>query len=240
MSPPEGARPGAPPMIRRAQVTSTLDLIHELAAQGAPVGTAVVAGEQLEGRGSQGRTWHSPPGGLWYSMLLSGGPPEEPLSLRVGIAVARLLEQLAPGIRIRLKWPNDLMLDDRKLGGILCEARWHGGTVAWIAMGLGLNVANPIPAAVARSAIALNQRVPGIEPDTLVEPLTRTLRALDRRRPRLTPDELSAFQARDWLAGRTIREPVPGVAHGVDPDGCLLVRCGQGLERGRSGTVVLA
>src|SRR5215218_3522258 len=103
------------------RVGSTMDVVHHLAADGALAGTGVLAGEQLEGRGSRGRSWHSPPGGLWMSMLFrparTGGM--EVMSLRVGLAVAEALDHLVPR-PIQLKWPNDLMLGEQKVGGILC------------------------------------------------------------------------------------------------------------------------
>ena len=89
----------------------------------------------------------SPPGGLWLSVLCR--PPDEAaaevMSLRAALAVAPVLEQAVPGVRLSIKWPNDLLIDGRKTGGILCEARWQGTVLGWIAVGLGLNVSNPLP-----------------------------------------------------------------------------------------------
>ena len=119
----------APEMVRLARVGSTMDALHDLAQTGAPPGTAVVAEVQDSGRGSRGRTWASPRGGLWLSVLAR--PSEgglELLSLRVGLAVAGVLARMGLGDQLRLKWPNDLMLGERKTGGILCEARWQGAT----------------------------------------------------------------------------------------------------------------
>ena len=72
----------------------------------------------------------------------------ELLPLRVGLAVADVLEGLGGMPAVGLKWPNDLMVADRKLGGILCEARWRGDALAWVAVGVGLNVRNPVPQGV--------------------------------------------------------------------------------------------
>src|SRR4051794_10686215 len=118
-----------------------MDRVHQLAEQGAPAGTAGLAEAQTRGRGARGREGHSPPGGLWLSVLYRPGSPlgVELLSLRLGLHVAEALESVAPGLGVMLKWPNDLMVSDRKLGGILCEARWQGESLAWVAAGLGLN-----------------------------------------------------------------------------------------------------
>ena len=100
-----------------------MDVLHALAAEGVEAGTAVVATEQTGGRGSRGRTWSSPPGGLWLSVLFRppSGAGIELSGLRIGLAVADAIEALHAGLSVRIKWPNDLMVGDRKLGGILCE-----------------------------------------------------------------------------------------------------------------------
>ena len=207
------------------RVGSTMDLIHALAEEGADAGTAVLAGEQLEGRGSRGRPWHSPPGGLWASVLLRpavvGGI--EVISLRVGLAVAAAIEACTSQ-PIQLKWPNDLMLDHRKLGGILCEARWQGGALGWVAVGIGINVQNAVPVELEGSAVALGQVRPGITPHDIAEPIVAALRRIDLSAERLSSAELVQFERRDWLRGRELRQPVHGHAAGLNDDGSLLVR----------------
>ncbi len=118
------------------QLGSTLDAIHELAAQGAPAGTVVVAEEQTAGRGRDGRTWHSPAGGVWLGMLLRPARAElGVMSVRVGLAVADAVDAMLGRVEARLKWPNDVLLAEHKLAGILCEGRWHGETLQWLAVG---------------------------------------------------------------------------------------------------------
>jgi len=225
---------------RLGSVTSTQDLLHELAAGGAPAGTALVAGEQTAGRGSRGRSWTSPVGGLWLSVLCrpAAAPAVEVLSLRVGLGVAAALERILPGLAIQLKWPNDLLLGKRKLGGVLCEARWQGGTPGWVAVGLGLNVANPIPAELAEVALTLTSAFPGASPEALAEPLARAIAAAGEGSGPLDSSELEAFRLRDALLGRHIVAPLDGVAEGLTPEGALRVRrADQSLELLRSGTV---
>lgn len=230
-----------PEIHRFSQVASTLDVIHEFAGRGAPHGTVVVADEQLAGRGSRGRTWHSPLGGLWYSILLRGGEPDEALSLLVGLAVADAIEGMVPEAKLALKWPNDLMLGERKVGGVLCEARWQGPVLAWIGVGLGLNVRNQLPDEVVPGTIALNSVLPPLHPGSLVLPITRALRALPRDRTGLSAADLRRFDARDWLRGRRVLEPVEGVGDGIEPDGRLrLTSPGGELIHVRSGSVVLS
>ena len=202
-----------------------MDVVHALAEEGADAGTAVIAGEQLEGRGSRGRPWHSPPGGLWASVLFRpaavGGI--EVMSLRVGLAVAAALEACA-GLTIQLKWPNDLMLDRRKVGGILCEARWQGGALGWLAVGIGVNVQNLVPIELEDSAVAIGGVRPGIAPQDIAEPIVAALRAIDLSADRLSSAELVQFERRDWLRGRELREPVHGKVAGLNDDGSLLVQ----------------
>lgn len=232
-----------PRLLRFPVVGSTMDLLHELAAAGAEEGTVVVAGEQTSGRGSRGRTWRSPPGGLWLSTLYRPRTPAgvELLSLRVGLVVAEAIEAVGGGLHVAIKWPNDLMLSDRKLGGILCEARWQGEDPAWIAVGVGLNVTNALPAELGPGAIRLADRRPGIDPEDLEPEITARLRRLEASATRLDTGELAALRARDWLRGRRLHAPAAGHAEGIADDGALLVRSTAGVvERVRAGTVELA
>jgi BirA family biotin operon repressor/biotin-[acetyl-CoA-carboxylase] ligase len=219
-----------------------MDVLHQLAAEGAEAGTIVIAGEQLGGRGSRGRSWHSPPGGLWLSRLFrpvaTGGI--EIMSLRVGLTVAEALDHLMPR-PIQLKWPNDLMLGEKKVGGILCEARWQGHSLGWVAVGVGLNVQNAPPEELADVATALRSELPTISVDDVVKPVLSALSGLDIGADRLTPSELKRFAARDWLSGRDISAPAAGRAAGLRDDGALLVRppTGSAIPL-RSGSVELA
>jgi BirA family transcriptional regulator, biotin operon repressor / biotin---[acetyl-CoA-carboxylase] ligase len=217
-----------------------MDTLHELAQSGAPPGTAVLAEEQTAGRGSRGREWASPPGGLWLSVLARPAA-DELLSLRAGLAIAAVLELAGLPERVCLKWPNDLMLGDRKTGGLLCEARWQGATLAWVAIGVGLNVTNPLPPTLARVATRLTEVAPGLTPAALADPVIAALRTIDARPSRLTPAELAAFAGRDWLRGRVIQAPVPGIADGIDAEGALRVRRADGrVAVLRAGTVAVA
>jgi BirA family biotin operon repressor/biotin-[acetyl-CoA-carboxylase] ligase len=167
-------------------------------------------------------------------------PGLELLSLRIGLSVAQALELLgAPSIG--LKWPNDLMLDDRKLGGILCEARWQGSAPGWVAAGLGLNVANETPPALRAVATSLISVLPDVAPEDLVTPLLAALRQVDSDAGPLTADERTRFRSRDWLHGRPLRAPAAGVAAGLSPEGALLVRLAAGITTAvRAGTIELA
>ena len=129
---------------RAGTVTSTSDLVWRRAAEGAGEGLVVTAREQTAGRGRHGRRWRSPPGNLYASWLLRPPVPvaeTASLSLVAGLAVRDALARTrVPADRLRLKWPNDILVGDAKLGGVLLEGRGTGGGTA-IVVGVGINVA---------------------------------------------------------------------------------------------------
>lgn len=224
-------------------VSSTLDELHARADDGADDGTWLVAREQWAGRGSRGRTWHSPPGGLWMSVLRRGAGTRggmEVLSLRAGLAVARVLDGLPPIVPVMLKWPNDLMVHDRKVGGMLAEAHWQGDRLRWVVIGLGLNVVNPIPGELAGRATTLAEHCSETTVLALADPIAAALCAVDLQTPELTPAELAEFASRDWLLGRRIETPIPGTGAGVQPDGRLQVRDASGVVHSVSAGDVVA
>lgn len=215
---------GVPHCELAASLGSTLDRAHVLGAEGAAAGTIVLALEQTAGRGRDGRTWHSPPGGLWLGVLLR--PRAVTLgitSIRSGLVLADVVDELAGQPVARLKWPNDVLVDDRKLAGVLCEGRWQGETPQWLAVGMGVNVTNEIPAAVRDTAVALVEVVPRVRLLDVLDRLVPPLALLGAAAERLTEQECAAYAARDWLRDRPLRSPVRGRARGVRPDGALLV-----------------
>jgi len=223
-------------------LSSSLDAIHDVAAQGAPAGTVVVVEEQTAGRGRDGRTWRSPIGGVWLGMLLRPPVPVlGALSLRVGLVLADVVDDLiGRGARVRLKWPNDVLVDDRKIAGILCEGRWQGEALQWIGVGVGVNVANEIPSELAGRAIALREFLPEVRRLDLLDRLVPALLPLTTHHAPLTESECTEYARRDWLRGRQIRAPIPGRAAGVRPDGALLVDTGAGTTMVREGHVELS
>lgn len=128
------------------QVVSTNETLWQYLAQGHPVGTTVIAQHQTAGRGQWGRHWASATGGLYLSWscaphLRAGGAAQLTLCTAWGIATA--LRQWA--IPVAIKWPNDLVLQGRKLGGILTETRLRGDIIHQAVVGVGINWANPVP-----------------------------------------------------------------------------------------------
>ncbi|MEO8908658.1 MAG: biotin--[acetyl-CoA-carboxylase] ligase [Gemmatimonadaceae bacterium] len=217
------------------RTTSTLDVAHRLAADGAEAGTLVIANEQTAGRGRGGKSWQSSPGaGLWITLI------ERPvdtsglgvLSLRVGLAAAESLDRFAPE-PIRLKWPNDLYIDRAKLGGILVEARWREQSVEWIAIGLGVNVKSPGKISGAAWLEPGTARI-----DVLAEIIPGLREAAMATGP-LDSGELEEFNARDLARGRACTEPARGRVVGISREGELLVALADSVAPFRSGSLVL-
>ena len=222
-------------------LTSSLDVVHDLGTRGAPHGTTVIAEEQTAGRGRDGRTWRSPAGGVWLGMLLRPGHVAlGALSVRAGLVVADVVDELLGTATARLKWPNDGLLGDRKVAGVLCETRWQGESPEWLALGVGINVCNELPPELAQRAVALLDVVPDLRRVDVLDRLVPALAAVATARPTLTEAECRAFAERDWLRGREIRAPAAGLARGLAADGALLVDVGTNTIAVREGHVELA
>jgi BirA family transcriptional regulator, biotin operon repressor / biotin---[acetyl-CoA-carboxylase] ligase len=220
----------------RAELDSTMDVAHELAAAGAPAGTIVLADSQRAGRGRAGRAWSSPPGsGIWLTLLERPRDASalEVLSLRLGLRAAGVLDRFA-GQTVGLKWPNDLYLGWKKLGGILAEARWREGRPEWVAAGIGVNVVAPADVPAATGLTTPTRRL-----DVLSE-LVPALRAAAAARGPLTDEEVRRFAARDVAAGRRCLQPAIGEVRGISAAGELLVASGSGIASFRGGSLLLA
>ena len=225
------------------RLPSTMDTAHALAEAGAGHGTAIAAREQDAGRGRRGRAWASPRGGLWLSVICrpASRSTVECLSLRAGLAVADALEATESGLPpLQIKWPNDLYLEDRKVAGVLCEARWDGPSLAWVVVGVGVNVANELPEDLGTAAVTLLASVPSAEPDSLAEPVARAVAKAGLVTGPLDDAEFEQFRRRDWLWGRAVRAPVAGRAAGIARDGALLVKEPSGaMTRVAAGEVLV-
>ncbi|MBS1862674.1 MAG: biotin--[acetyl-CoA-carboxylase] ligase [Actinobacteria bacterium] len=209
---------------RRTDSTNTR--ARELAAAGAPHGTIVTADEQTAGRGRQGRTWTAPPGSaLLYSAVLRPLEPRHSvLPLSVALAVCETAERLRPGVECKVKWPNDIHLEGRKLAGILIEARPQDG---WAVLGVGLNLTisqDEFPEELRERATSLFPAA-----DRASEASASLSSALAQW---LAADEsyvLAAWRKRDALRGREVSwEKGSGVADGIDERGHLVVRLADG------------
>lgn len=191
------------PVIRLALTGSTNDEAKRRALAGAPGGLLVRADQQTDGRGRQGRVWVSPPGlGLYASYVLR--PPwsadDAPW---LGVLAGLAMLQFARSIHVpaaRLKWPNDLLAGDRKLGGALVEPRLEGARLDFVVVGIGINVAHgdrDWPPFLDGAAVSLRQLGIRMELDGACEALSEAIDQVYRRALREGPARLLA----DWTAG---------------------------------------
>ena len=219
-----GAAAGALGRPRRhfRTTTSTNREAARLAAAGAPHGTLVTASEQSAGRGRQGRRWVAPAGqALLFSLVLRAGPSLEEglLPLRAGLAVADIA-----GPRAGLKWPNDVLVDGRKVAGILVEAFPQLG---WAVLGIGVNVA--VDPAALPPEVAARAGTLGRAPEEVDGLLGEALERLEARLAESVAEIRAGWEARDVLAARTVEwAQGSGIAGGIDERGALLVSTGEG------------
>jgi BirA family biotin operon repressor/biotin-[acetyl-CoA-carboxylase] ligase len=202
------------PRLHLRSAGSTNERARELAGAGVPHGTLVTTAHQTAGRGRQGRTWVAPPGrALLCSLVVR--PPDELLTLRGGLAVADLA-----GDGARVKWPNDVLVDGRKVAGVLAEGRPQEG---WAVLGIGVNVAvdvGALPEVLRERAGTLGRAPAAVEPA-----LGELLDALDRWLAAPSSAVIEELARRDALAGRAVRwGDGTGVGAGIDAGGRLLVR----------------
>lgn len=223
-------------------IGSTNTWLHQAAQEGLPAGTWVFAAIQHGGRGRQGRFFTSPAGGLWTSFLLTLFPQTATLYPHVvGIAAAEMIERLS-GLTVSLRWPNDLLVDGEKVGGILCEtvSSSHSAQQKIVCgVGIDVNVDPKLlpPGSNAVSTLCGRSLSPHDAAWGLYERIRAWLPLLEQ------PDALrtaisEAFHRRDMLYGQWVRilpaqgeTVVEGEARGMDDSGALLVRT-------QSGTIV--
>ncbi len=227
--------------------TLLLDRVH----LGVPSGSVVACERQTAGRGRRGRSWISAAGdSLTFSLLWrfhAGTPAPMGLSLATGVAVVRALESMGAA-GVRLKWPNDILADGAKLGGILIETLTDAGChVAIIGIGINVRLPREIVEGVEGTAGALDAVMPFAPSRNLL--LAELLKALSAM---LTDFERTGFAGlvEEWLshnahAGERVvilaegAAPVEGRCAGVDADGALLLETTSGLRRIVSGEVSL-
>lgn len=217
------------PRVHYRATTSTNDRARELAVAGAPHGTLVTADAQSAGRGRQGRDWSAPAGrALLCSLVIRGAPPL--LSLAAGVAVAEVA-----GAQAAVKWPNDVLIDGRKVAGILVEGRPQEG---WAVLGIGLNVAvgpDDLPAELRDRAGSL-----GLGPKAVEPVLAGLLDALERWLGASGEQIVAALADRDALLGAPVSwNGGSGQGAGIDAAGRLLVDTGAQLVALDAGEVHL-
>lgn len=220
-------------IIYYAELTSTMDAAKHLARKGCPNFTTVIAGRQQNGRGRLNRQWLSEKGGLYFTMVLRPDLPPV-LSFRVGllasVTLARILNEIF-GIDVRVKWPNDLLVDERKICGMLSELEAEADRVAFINIGIGLNVNNdpsPIEPAATSLQNILGRKV------SIKEILARYLDSFEAQMQTAAYDEvIEQWKQLTVTLNRDVRvvtthEVLTGKAIDIDDTGALILKCSDG------------
>ncbi|HYY92468.1 MAG TPA: biotin--[acetyl-CoA-carboxylase] ligase [Candidatus Dormibacteraeota bacterium] len=217
-------------LYRFKSLESTNTTAYALAAKGAGEWTVVLAEEQTKGRGRRGKKWESPRGGLWFSIIVRppGSASKLPILQFMAANAARAAIQDTTKVHVRLKWPNDLVTDDGKLGGILVESKTIGERIEFGIIGIGINT-NQKDTSLPPGAVSLLSES-GRRHERL-----RVMRAIVTqirlRFPSLnTPSKIMS----EWWTSCTHRPPTTvqvqsrthtftGTTRGIDQDGTLLL-----------------
>jgi BirA family biotin operon repressor/biotin-[acetyl-CoA-carboxylase] ligase len=228
-------------------VTSTNDIAIDLAQGGAKEGTVVIANSQSRGQGRAGREFSSPNGGLYLSIILK--PPLEPdeissLPLVIGLSVSKAI-QCTIFKEAKVKWPNDILVEDRKVAGILMSSKTGGRKVDHVVVGIGINLntqMEDLPSELRDTAGSL-KKISGkhIDPNEFTRDLLYLLdlnysRFLEGQKEEL----LDQWSERAPMLGKEIsvstsKGILSGKALGIDQSGALILQTKKGMERIDSG-----
>jgi len=223
---------------------STNDVARGMALRGAPEGTAVVSDEQTAGRGTKGRSWHSPRGkGLYFSVILRPVSGEiSLLPLAAGLAAREAVER-SHGLAARLRWPNDILWEGKKLGGVLCESGFLGNRPEYVILGVGLNVDHDLddfPEDI--RALAVSVRMATQRPTDRERLLGLLLAEIERWKDIhagpaggdeiiRTFERYSIFRKGDSVKVVDDEKTIQGVYQGIDHDGSLALLVENELRR---------
>lgn len=229
-------------------VSSTMDAAMELGIKAAPEGTIIIAEGQTKGRGRLGRHWSSPKyKGIYLSLLLRPKilPQQAPLlTLMSAVSVCEAIKETV-GLEAQIKWPNDIMIQQKKLGGILTELSAEMDNVRFIVLGIGINVNNNRKSLVVGATSLKEQKKENISRRDLLQEILCKIEinylCFQEKGPRAIIEKWHGF---NFTLGRRIRvscqkERIEGLALDIDSDGGLLVRKDSGLiQKVTAGDVI--
>jgi len=219
------------------QIPSTMEEARRLEAAGCADGTLIIAEEQSRGRGRLQREWHSPRGGLYFNLVIRPGTPlarGSLYSLAAAVALAKAVRE-SSGLPAQVKWPNDILIGEKKVAGILLEARGEMDRLASLSIGVGVNVNTPLEDAIAGATSLGQEAGRALQRREL---LIRFLSHFEAAAADLRAESAGRGMLADWrrhsaTLGRRVEIVTPtgtiaGIARGVDPLGALLVEKADG------------
>jgi BirA family biotin operon repressor/biotin-[acetyl-CoA-carboxylase] ligase len=254
--PASGATPASDPIMPPGYalaafdtLDSTMDEARRRAADGTPAPLWIWTRRQTAGRGRRGRVWRSGEGNLLCTLLLRPGRGAAEGALLSFVSAVALLDALTPfcaAVPISLKWPNDVLLNGRKVAGILLESEsTPDGGLSWLAIGIGVNLAeHPDDAEIPATSLA-GQGLAVPTPAAMLSAVAGHMAAwLGRWRAEGFAPVRAAWLARAARLGERIRvrigaESLEGVFDGLDAEGCLMLDCADGRRRISAGDVFL-
>ena len=225
-----------------SETVSTNTLAMELASQGAPEGTTLVAETQTGGKGRLGRRWISPKGNLYLSVVLRPQIPthKAPLITLMGAVATVSAIRTTCGVQAAIKWPNDILVSGRKVGGLLTEMSAEPDRIRHIALGIGINVnmaLEDLPPDVRENATTVAAAAgKKINRTALLQQLLRDLDSRYRVLLKSEADILGEWEELNTTIGRRVAvsgstETLEGLAQGIDREGRLIVKLDDGSLR---------
>lgn len=200
-------------------------------------GGVIVAGGQTDGYGRCGRKWFSPPGGLWFSAILKKEMPVKDIGRLVPLLALSIVEMLenTADIKAFIKWPNDILVKDKKIAGSIVETIVKDNRIEWIIFGIGINVNNAIPKELAGNAVSLKEVI-GKESD-LMPLLSFLICSIESKYMDFLNDKcgscLDKYRGKSMLLGKNVKvtqgeEVYSGMAEDVDIEGRLILKTNDG------------
>jgi len=226
---------------RFSSVESTMKIASSLAKEGAPEGTVIIAEEQTKGKGRAGHYWFSPKGGLYLSVILR--PLFSPsylskLSLMGAIGIVKSIREIAPSLPSKIRWPNDAVIEKRKIGGVLLEARRENNKVCFVIMGIGVNLnIEEFPFPLSLTATSLKKELGhSISLKDFLLTLFEKLEDLYSSFQKDFPSFLEEIYLFSSLMGEQVKlrnenEELNGQVQGIDEEGNLILRLESGLQK---------
>jgi BirA family biotin operon repressor/biotin-[acetyl-CoA-carboxylase] ligase len=229
-------------------LASTMDAATELGMKGCPEGTIVIAEAQTKGRGRLGRSWLSPKyKGIYFSLILKPkiSPNQAPiLTLLAVVSVCEAIKEIS-GLDARIKWPNDILINHKKLGGILTELNAEMDEIRFVVIGIGLNVNNDKKSLITGATSLKEERKENTDRIILLKKLLKKLEGNYRHFPKESQPKITEkWRSLSFTLGKRVKiishhKQLEGVAVDIDVDGGLLLRNDSGLvQKVMAGDVV--